>query len=113
MRSGADLNRSGAPFRANRFPDNRRAPARDEAGPPGFEPGPARLELAMLPVTPRACEERTARIERASPEWRSGALPAELRPRGDTPGWIRTSVPCRRRAALCPLSYGRRGASGR
>src|SRR5262245_1354729 len=22
-------------------------------GPPGFEPGPARLELAMLPVTPR------------------------------------------------------------
>ena len=24
------------------------------AGPPGFEPGPARLELAVLPVTPRA-----------------------------------------------------------
>jgi hypothetical protein len=26
--------------------------------------------------------ERTARIERASPEWRSGALPSELRPHG-------------------------------
>ena len=39
------------------FPgDNRAAPARDEAGPPGFEPGPARLELAVLPVTPRTCE---------------------------------------------------------
>jgi hypothetical protein len=60
----------------------------------------------MLPVTPRACEERTTRIERASPEWRSGALPAELRPPG-TPGWIRTSALCRRRAVLCPLSYGR------
>ena len=37
---------------------NRAAPARDEqqrAGPPGFEPGPARLELAMLPLTPQAC----------------------------------------------------------
>ena len=39
--------------------DNRAAPARDdrgEAGPPGVEPGPARLELAVLPVTPQACE---------------------------------------------------------
>src|SRR5215831_6600073 len=26
------------------------------ANPPGFEPGPARLELAMLAVTPRVCE---------------------------------------------------------
>ena len=61
----------------------------------------------MLPVTPRASAKWTARIERASPEWRPGALPAELRPRSDTPGWSRTSGRCRRRAALCPLSYGR------
>lgn len=42
-----------------RTPDNRTAPAHDDrerkAGPPGVEPGPARLELAMLPVTPQAC----------------------------------------------------------
>ena len=66
-------------------PDNRAAPARDDlglaAGPPGVEPGPARLELAVLPFTPQAYRERTTRIERASPEWRSGALPSELRPR--------------------------------
>jgi hypothetical protein len=90
--------------------DNRAAPARDEsclAGPPGLEPGPARLELAVLPLTPRAYGERTTRIERASPEWRSGALPAELRPPSGTPGWSRTSGLCRRRAVLFPLSYGR------
>jgi hypothetical protein len=52
--------------------------------------------------------ERTTRIERAPPEWRSGALPAELRPPNSTPGWSRTSGRCRRRAALSPLSYGRR-----
>jgi hypothetical protein len=51
--------------------------------------------------------KRTARIERASPEWRSGALPSELRPPRGTPGWSRTSGLCRRRAALSPLSYGR------
>src|SRR4051812_11696677 len=55
-------------------PDNRAASARDdlvvEAGPPGVEPGPARLELAVLPFTPRACAERTTRIERTP---RSGA----------------------------------------
>ena len=42
-------------------PDNRAAPARDdlvvETGPPGLEPGPARLELAVLPLTPRAYRE--------------------------------------------------------
>jgi hypothetical protein len=65
------------------------------ASPPGFEPGRARLELAVLPATPRACAKRTARIERASPEWRSGALPAELRSR-DLPGWSRTSLRRRR-----------------
>ncbi len=92
-------------------PDNRAAPARDdlvvEAGLPGVEPGPARLELAVLPFTPQAYAERTTRIERVSPEWRSGALPSELRPRGGTPGWSRTSGLCRRRTALSPLSYGR------
>src|SRR6266542_3735297 len=35
-------------------PDNRAASARDDllvgAGPPGVEPGPARLELVMLPL---------------------------------------------------------------
>jgi hypothetical protein len=93
-------------------PDNRAAPARDdlvdEAGLPGVEPGPARLELAVLPFTPQAYRERTTRIERASPEWRPGALPSELRPRSGTPGWSRTSGLCRRRTALSPLSYGRR-----
>ena len=92
-------------------PDNRAASARDdpvvEAGLPGLEPGPARLELAVLPLTPQAYRERTTRIERASPGWRPGALPAELRPPSGTPGWSRTSGLCRRRAALCPLSYGR------
>jgi hypothetical protein len=80
----------------------------DEAGLPGVEPGPARLELAVLPFTPQAYRERTTRIERASPEWRPGALPSELRPRSGTPGWSRTSGLCRRRTALSPLSYGRR-----
>src|SRR3954470_4897240 len=51
--------------------------------------------------------ERTTRIERASPGWRPGALPSELRPRSGTPGWSRTSGLCRRRTALSPLSYGR------
>ena len=77
------------------------------AGPPGVEPGPARLELAVLPLHHRPDEKRTARVERASPEWGPGALPAELRPRGGTPGWTRTSGLCRRGTALCPLSYGR------
>ena len=79
----------------------------DGAGLPGVEPGPARLELAVLPFTPQACAERTTRIERVSPEWRPGALPSELRPRSGTPGWSRTSGLCRRRTALSPLSYGR------
>jgi hypothetical protein len=93
------------------MPDNRTASARDDlprAGPPGVEPGPARLELAVLSVYTTGLRERTARLERASPEWRSGALPTELRPRSGTPGWSRTSVLCRRRAALSALSYGRR-----
>src|SRR6478735_6068013 len=38
-------------------------------------------------LTPRVCK-RTTRIERASPGWRPGALPSELRPR-DRPGWSR------------------------
>lgn len=64
-------------------------------------------------ITPRAFRERTTRIERASPGWKPGALPSELRPRDETstPGWSRTSGRCRRGAALCPLSYGRVGRS--
>ena len=50
--------------------------------PPGFEPGPARLELVVLPLHHRP-SKRTTRIERASPEWRSGALPSELRPQSN------------------------------
>jgi hypothetical protein len=52
VRSGADLNRSAAAEAAHAFPDNRAAPARDrtKANPPGLEPGPARLELAVLPL---------------------------------------------------------------
>jgi hypothetical protein len=65
----------------------------------------------VLPFTPQAFEKRTTRIERASPEWRPGALPSELRPRSDTPGWSRTSGLCRRRTALSPLSYERRKRS--
>jgi hypothetical protein len=61
----------------------------------------------VLPFTPQAYVERTTRIERASPEWRPGALPSELRPPSGTPGWTRTSGLCRRRTALSPLSYGR------
>src|SRR5436190_22550845 len=96
-------------------PDNRATPARDdlvvEAGLPGVEPGPARLELAVLPFTPQAYAERTTRIERASPEWQKqvgiasdaeGALPSELRPPGGTTGWNRTCGLCRRRTALSP-----------
>src|SRR5262249_39778844 len=73
--------------------------------PPGIEPGLARLELAVLPLH-HGLVKRTTRIERASPDWRSGALPPELRPQS-TSGRSRTSDRCRRRAALCPLSYGR------
>ena len=54
------------------------------------------------------CAKRTTRVERASPEWRSGALPTELRPHSP-PGWIRTGVFCLRRAALfhCATSVQR------
>ncbi len=61
----------------------------------------------MLPVTPQVYK-RTTRLERASPGWRPGALPTELHPRESTLGWNRTSGLCRRRAALCPLSYERK-----
>jgi hypothetical protein len=54
----AESNRNGT-RECTLSPDNRAAPARDDratAGPPGFEPGPARLELAVLPLTPQAYE---------------------------------------------------------
>ena len=71
---------------------------RDAAGPPGLEPGPTRLELVMLPLH-HGPVKRTTRIERASPEWRPGALPSELRPRN----WVRRSAELR----------AHEGASGR
>jgi hypothetical protein len=52
------------------------------------------------PVYTTGLRERTTWIEQAPPGWTPGALPSELRPRGGTPGWNRTSVLCRRRAAL-------------
>jgi hypothetical protein len=105
MRSGADLNRSGAACgSAPPYPITE--PLRPAtANPPGFEPGLARLELAVLSSYTTSSYKRTTRLERASPGWRPGALPTELHPRESTPGWNRTSVLCRRRAALCPLSY--------
>ena len=109
MRSGRGVEPQQRTIVQPLSPDNRAASARDDlgAGPPGLEPGPARLELVVLPFTPRASAERTTRIERVSPEWRPGALPSDLRPRSGTPGWSRTSGLCRRRTALSPLSYGR------
>src|SRR3954471_24480708 len=79
-----------------------------EASPPGFEPGLARLELAVLPLHHGLVHrvKRTARVERASPEWRSGALPAELRSHEICPAGIEpafSAVPGRRSS---PLSYG-------
>ena len=52
---------------------------RARAGPPGVEPGPARLELAMRAVTPRACEADGARPlsdGRSLPEPPAGVEPA-------------------------------------
>ena len=54
-----------------------------KANPPGFEPGPARLELAVLPL-----HHGLVRMK-------------------STPGWSRTSGLCRGRAAICPLRYER------
>ena len=108
MRSGADSNRSGGClWQRTAFPDNRAAPARDSK--------PARIRTRTCEVGARRASSyttslyrRTTRLERASPGWRPGALPTELHPRESTPGWNRTSVLCRRRAALCPLSYERK-----
>lgn len=51
---------------------------RRKAGPPGFEPGPARLELAMLPVTPwtyaRVRKEPPAGVEPAPRPYKGRVL---------------------------------------
>jgi hypothetical protein len=48
---GCGFEPRGAVYGSVHLPDNRAAPARDDkANPPGFEPGPARLELAVLPL---------------------------------------------------------------
>lgn len=47
-----------------------------ETGPPGFEPGPTRLELAVLPVTPRAYRrEPPAGVEPAPQPYEGCVLP--------------------------------------
>ena len=61
MRCGRDAesNRSGARLcgRSHQITEPLRpATIVSEAGPPGVEPGPARLELAVLPFTPQAFE---------------------------------------------------------
>ena len=85
MRSGADSNRT-AMGRSTEITEPLRPATRTRrrhvpASPPGFEPGLTRLELVVLPLH-HGLVKRTTRVERASPEWRSGALPAELRPHG-------------------------------
>jgi hypothetical protein len=90
-------------------PDNRAAPARDDLAwsrPARGRTRTSEVGARRAAVYTTGLRKRTTRIERAYPEWRSGALPSELRPR-DTPGWNRTSGLCRRRTALSPLSYGR------
>ena len=112
------------------LPDNRTAPARDDSVfksvpdlslAPGASSRPARVRTRTDEVGARHApayttgpRERTTRIEQASPGWKPGALPSELRPRSGTPGWIRTSVLCRRRAVLLSTELRAfRGASGR
>src|SRR5436190_18926834 len=79
-----------------------------KANPPGLEPGPARLELAVLPLHHRFAQ--SGRPESNGPP-RSGA-PVLYRlsyiREVSTPGWNRTSARCPRKAALCPLSYERK-----
>ena len=67
----------------------------------------------MLPLHHRLAK-RTTRIERDSPEWRSGALPSELHPREYARLESNQRPPPSQSSAL-PLSYGRTrgGASGR
>jgi hypothetical protein len=53
--------------------------ATQQAGPPGLEPGPARLELAVHPLTPRACEVCPAGLEPASSAFARQRSSTELR----------------------------------
>ena len=106
MRSGRGVEPHGGRVTSRRFPDNRAAPARDEQAHQDSNPDQRGWSSPCFRYT-TGLRERTTRIERASPGWRPGALPSELRPR-ETPGWTRTSDLCRRRAALDPLSHGRK-----
>jgi hypothetical protein len=47
------------------------------------------------------------RIERASPEWRSGALPTELHPHGARPAGLEPASSAVAEQCSSPLSYGR------
>jgi hypothetical protein len=109
MRSGRGVEPQRRTFVQPPAPDNRAAPARDDLAwsrPARGRTRTSEVGARRAAVYTTGLRKRTTRIERASPEWRSGALPSELRPR-DTPGWNRTSGLCRRRTALSPLSYGR------
>ena len=74
----------------------RSAAPRSRAGPPGFEPGPARLELAMLLLTPQAYERTGAsgRSRTCASTVRRVVLPlTPQRHKTDPNGWRRL---CRR-----------------
>jgi hypothetical protein len=77
-------------------------------GLPGFEPGPARLELAMLAVTPQAFESRRPG---SNGSLRGGAptlFPLSYIGEGVRPAGFGIRLrPGYTQAALCPLSYGR------
>src|SRR5262249_17479215 len=99
-----------------------------EANPPGLEPGPARLELAVLPLhhgleggrpakpgglcwsasSSDALGKRTARLERGSPEGRAGARPTALHPRETHARLESNQRPLPSRDSAHPLSYGRK-----
>lgn len=84
MRSGTRSRTATAHFVQPLSPDNRAAPARDdrvEQACQGSNPDQRGWSSPCCRLHHRPTVERTARIERASPEWLSGALPAELRSR--------------------------------
>jgi hypothetical protein len=62
----------------------------------------------MLAVTPQACvRKRTARLERAPPGWRPGALPLKQRPRKEPPAGVEPA-PQPYEGCVLPLTPQRR-----
>ena len=105
--SGQDSNLRPVDCRSITATSPARSRSRVRAGSPGFEPGPARLELAMLPLHHEPLK-RTTRVERASPEWRSGALPTELHPREKHARLESNQRTLPSQDSAHPLSYGRK-----